>query len=134
MIIPGISSRVTPQRQALTCLGLSLIAMVICHFAFAGTATEFLAAFSGIMFYSLMNPVLSIFHESFVKYTWPSWLYYIGLLILLLLAARYISGTSIWALPEYRMMLGSIVAFYLITSIMVRVIRAIWEFAESDEG
>ncbi len=133
MIIPGTSS-LTPQRQALACLSLSLLGMVFCHFAFAGTANEFLAAFSGIMFYSLMNPVLSIFHESFAKYTWPSWLYYIALLIVLLLAARYISGTSIWALPEYRMMLGSIAAFYIITSIMVRVIRAIWEFAESDEG
>lgn len=133
MIVPGIS-RLTPQLQALACFGLSLLGMVFCHFAFAGTATEFLAAFSGIMFYSLMNPVLSIFHTSFVKYTWPSWLYYLGLLVLLLLAARYISGTSIWALPEYRMMLGSIAAFYIITSIMVRVIRAIWEFAESDEG
>lgn len=133
MIIPG-TSILTPRRQALACLGLSLVGIVICHFAFAGTNTEFLAAFSGIMFYSLMNPVLSIFHESFAKYTWPSWLYYLGLLVLLLLAARYISGTSIWALPEYRMMLGSIAAFYIITSIMVRVIRAIWEFAESDEG
>ena len=134
MIIPGISNRFTPLVQTLTCLLLSLVGILFCHFAFRGSSFEFLAAFSGIMFYSLMNPVISVFHESFIKYTWPSWLFYIALIVVLLLSAKLISGTSIWALPEYRMMLGSIVAFYIITSLMVRVIRAIWEFAESDEG
>ena len=133
MIIAGISSSFTPLRQALACLIISSLGIVFCHFIFRGSSNEFLAAFSGIMFYSIMNPVLSIFHESFVKYTWPSWLFYSGLIVILLLAAKLASGTSIWALPEYRMMLGSIVAFYIITSLMVRMIRAIWEFAENEE-
>jgi hypothetical protein len=134
MIMPGLSANLSPIRQAIACAILSIVGIVVCHFAFQGGSFEFLAAFSGIMFYSLMNPVVSVFHESFMKYTWPSWLYYLGLIIVLLIAAKLISGTSIWALPEYRMMLGSIVAFYIITSLMVRVIRAIWEFAENDEG
>ena len=134
MIIPGLANNVTPLRQALICGVFSLVGIIFCHFVFRGSSFEFLAAFSGIMFYSLMNPVISVFHTSFVKYTWPSWLFYLALIVILLLAAKLISGTSIWALPEYRMMLGSIVAFYIMTSLMVRVIRAIWEFAESDEG
>jgi hypothetical protein len=134
MVLPGISVNLTPIRQAIGCSVASMIAMVFCHFAFRGEAFEFLAAFSGIVFFSLMNSVVSIFHESFIKYTWPSWLCYIAMIVILLLSAKLISGTSIWALPEYRMMLGSIVAFYVMTSLMVRVIRAIWEFAESDEG
>jgi len=59
---------------------------------------------------------------------------FIGLLVVLLLSARLISGTSIWQLREYRMMLGSIVVFYIITSLLVRLIRTIWEFAEEDEN
>ena len=93
-----------------------------------------MAAFSGIVLYSMMNCVVSVFHESFVKYTWPSWWIFAALLIILLLAARLISGISIWALREYRMMLGSIVVFYIVTSILVRLIRAAWEFAEEDEN
>ncbi|MCW3126709.1 MAG: hypothetical protein JWO03_2367 [Bacteroidetes bacterium] len=134
MIIPGISNSFTPWKQALSCFVVSLMGIIFCHFVFRGQAYEFLVAFSGIVFYSLMNVVISIFHESFIKYTWPSWLFYIALIIVLLLSAKLISGTSIWQLPEYRMMLGSIVAFYIITSLMVRIVRAIWEFAESDEG
>jgi hypothetical protein len=56
------------------------------------------------------------------------------LLAFLLLAARLISGVSIWTLREYRMMLTSIIVFYIITSLLVRLIRAIWEFAEEDEN
>ena len=110
------------------------IKMVLCHFIFRGDSFEFMAAFVGIVLYSIMNAVVSIFHETFMKYTWPSWMLFIALLVVLLLSARFISGVSIWALREYRMMLGSIVVFYIIASLMVRLIRAIWEFAEEDEN
>ena len=134
MIIPGIASRFSPFRQALACAGLSLVGMILCHFIFRGDSFEFMAAFVGIVLFSLMNSVVSVFHETFIKYTWPSWWFFFGLLVVLLLAARLISGVSIWTLREYRMMLSSIVVFYIITSLLVRVIRAIWEFAEADEN
>ena len=134
MIIPGISSQLAPWKQAAGCTILSLLGIIFCHFAFRGSSNEFLAAFTGIVFYSIMNPVISVFHESFIKYTWPSWLYYSALIVILLLSAKLFSGISIWSLPEYRMMLGSIVVFYIVTSLMVRIVRGIWEFAEEDEG
>jgi hypothetical protein len=134
MIIPGITNRFSPLMQALACASLSITGMVLCHFIFKGDSFEFMAAFVGIVLFSLMNSVVSVFHESFIKYTWPSWWFFLGLLVVLLLIARLISGVSIWALREYRMMLGSIVVFYIITSLLVRVIRAIWEFAEADEN
>jgi hypothetical protein len=134
MIVPGLANRFSPLRQALACGLLALAGMVFCHFAWRGGAFEFMAAFSGIVLYSLMNSVVSVFHESFVKYTWPSWMIFVGLLLVLLLSARLISGISIWTLHEYRMMLSSIVAFYIITSLMVRLIRTLWEFAEEDEN
>jgi hypothetical protein len=81
-----------------------------------------------------MNAVVSVFHETFMKYTGPSWMIFIGLIVVLLLSARLISGVSIWSLREYRMMLGSIVVFYIISSLLVRLVRAIWEFAEEDEN
>jgi hypothetical protein len=134
MIIPGIANRFSPLRQALACAILSWVGMIICHFIFRGDSFEFMAAFTGIVLFCLMNSVVSVFHETFIKYTWPSWMIFIGLLAVLLLSARFLSGISIWALREYRMMLGSIVAFYVISSILVRIIRSIWEFAEEDEN
>lgn len=134
MIIPGIASKFSPIRQALACAAISISGMFVCHFVFKGDTAEFTAAFTGIVLFSLINSVISIFNETFVKYTWPSWLIFIALLALLLLCARYISGVSIWTLREYRSMLISIVAFYVITSLLVRVVRAIWEFAENDEN
>jgi hypothetical protein len=134
MITPALAKNISPLRQALACAAFSLTGMVLCHFAFKGGAFEFMAAFTGVVLYSMVNCVVSVFHESFVKYTWPSWWIFAGLLIILLLAARLISGISIWSLREYRMMLGSIVVFYIVTSILVRLIRTIWEFAEEDEN
>jgi hypothetical protein len=134
MIIPGVANRFSPLRQALACAGISLLGMVFCHFIFRGDTFEFMAAFTGIVLFSIMNSVVSVMHESFVKYTWPSWMIFSGMLIVLLLSARLISGVSIWRLREYRMMLGSIVVFYIITSLLVRLIRTIWEFAEEDEN
>jgi hypothetical protein len=134
MIEPGIADKFSPFRQALACAALSLVGMVICHFVFRGDSYEFMAAFTGIVLFSIMNSVISVFHESFIKYTWPSWWIFLGLLIVLLLSARGISGISIWTLREYRMMLGSIVVFYIIISLLVRLVRTLWEFAENDEN
>lgn len=134
MIVPGIAGRFTPFRQALACGSLSFAGIVICHFLFRGDSTEFMAAFTGLVLYTIMNAVISVMHESFVKYTWPSWMVYMGLSAVLLLCARYISGISIWSLREYRMMLGSITVFYIVASLLVRLVRTIWEFAEEDEN
>jgi len=134
MVLPGIANRFSPLRQALACAALTLTGMVFCHFIFRGSSFEFMAAFTGVVLFSVMNSVLSVFHESFVKYTWPSWWAFLGLLVVLLLSARYISGVSIRTHREYLMMLGSIVVFYIITSLLVRLVRTIWEFAEEDEN
>ena len=134
MITSEAVGKISPIRQALAIAALSLLGMIICHFLFRGEAFEFMAAFTGIVLFSIMNSVISVFHETFAKYTWPSWMIFIVLLIVLLLAARFISGTSIRAHREYVMMLSSVVVFYIITSLLVRVVRAIWEFAEDEEN
>ncbi len=134
MVIPGIAGRFSPFKQALGCGALAYVGMIFCHFAFRGDSFEFMAAFTGIVLYCIMNAVVSVMHESFMKYTWPSWMIFIALLVILLLSARIMSGISIWKLGEYRMMLGSVIAFYFIASLLVRVVRMLWEFAEADEN
>jgi hypothetical protein len=134
MIITGVGSQFSPIRQAIACAFFAIVGMVLCHYIFRGGTYEFMAAFCGIMFYSIMNPVVSIFYETFAKYTWPSWGLFIALTVLLLLFARLISGVSIWNLAEYRMMITSILFFYIVSSLIVRLIRMIWEYAESDEN
>ena len=129
-----ISKNISPLKQALGSAIVSLLGIVLCHFILGKGNYEFMAAFSGIVFYCIMNSIISVFHDSFIKYTMPSWGLLVALLIFLLLAARLISGISIWSLPEYRMMLGSIAVFYIMISLMVRLIRLIWEFAENDEN
>jgi hypothetical membrane protein len=134
VIASDIPQRFSPLRQALACAGLAFMGMVVCHFIYRGDTYEFMAAFTGILLYALMNSIISIFHTSFAKYTWPSWGLFVLMFAALLLIARYMSGTSIWQLNAYRMMVGSIVAFYIISSLLVRLIRTIWEFAEADEN
>ena len=129
-----ISKNSSPLVQAVGSAIISLLGIVLCHFLLAKGSYEFMAAFSGIVFYCIMNPLISVFNDSFIKYTLPSWGLFVALLIFLLLAARFVSGISIWSLSEYRMMLGSIAVFYIMISLMVRLIRLIWEFAESDEN
>ena len=129
-----ISKNISPLKQALGSAIVSLLGIILCHFILGKGSYEFMAAFSGIVFYCIMNSIISVFHDSFIKYTMPSWGLLVALLIFLLLAARLISGISIWSLPEYRMMLGSIAVFYIMISLMVRLIRLIWEFAENDEN
>jgi hypothetical protein len=61
MVTPEIVSRISPFRQALACAALSVLGMVACHFIFRGGSFEFTAAFTGIVLFTLMNSVVSIF-------------------------------------------------------------------------
>ena len=132
MIVSGLASKFTPFRQVLACSLLSLVGMLICKIVSSDGSLAFMAAFSGVVLFAVMNSVVSIFHPTFMKYTWPSWGLFLAMLIVLLLLARFISGISIWSLHEYRMMLSSIIVFYIMTSLIVRLVRLIWEFAEED--
>ena len=124
--------RIGPLTQVAIALGLGWGGMLVCKlFNLAGAAPYF-AAFIAIIFYALLNTVVSLAHASFFKYTVPSYYTFIGLLVVLLLTARYISGISIWKLEEYRMMVLSIVLFYAIASILVRAVKLIYEAALND--
>lgn len=129
--VSPIVRRLPLHRQALLCAVLAWISMLFIRFTFHGTGSEYMAAFIGILFYSVMNSIVSVFHSDFMKYTLPGYAWYLGLTVVLLLSAKMLSGFSIWELSAYRSMILAITIFYGITSIAVRMIRAVYEFAET---
>ncbi len=123
-----------PIRQGIVALALGLAGIFFCKLVSFSADAQFSLAFTGIILYCLMNSILSVFNESFAKYTWPSWAVFLVLVIVLLLSARVVSGESIQAHKEFIKMLLSISLFYMVLSVLVRLIRAMWEFAENDEN
>lgn len=127
-----VHRKVNPWLQFGLAIAVGLVGMVICKIVQGQGSSEYLAAMAGIILFTLINVVVSVAHTSFLRYTVPSYYIYGLLLIVLLLSAKYISGISIWKLTEYRMMLFSITLFYFIASLLVRLLRYIYEIAESD--
>ena len=123
-----------PLRQGLFALTLGVVGIVFCKLVSFSASAQFSLAFTGIILYCLLNSIISVFNPSFTKYTWPSWGVFAVLVIILLLTARYISGESIQAHKEFIKMLLSVSLFYMVLSVLVRLIRAMWEFAENDEN
>jgi hypothetical protein len=127
-----IKHRINPYAQVGISIVLGWLGMLVCLLGHIPGASEYFAAFIAIVFYSLLNTVISLAHPSFFRYTVPSYYMFIVLLVVLLLSARYTSGISIWNLETYRMMLLPIVMFYAIASILVRALRFLYESAEND--
>ena len=127
-----INHRVNPYIQVGIALAIGWIGMLICKLGNIPNASEYFAALIAIVFFCLLNTVVSLSHPSFLRYTVPSYYMFILLLAVLLLSARYTSGTSIWDLEIYRMMLLPIVLFYAIASLLVRGLRLLYEAAQNE--
>jgi hypothetical protein len=127
-----IKKRANPWVQFALGLITGFSGMLLFKIIRPGAGHEYFAAMVGIILYTIINTVVSIAYSSFLRYTIPSYYIYILLVIILLLSAKFLSGISIWKLEEYRMMIVSITLFYFIISIMVRLVRYIYELAESD--
>lgn len=124
----------SPLRQGLIALLIGFVGIVFCKIAGFSASAQFSLAFTGIILYCMLNSIVSVFNDSFAKYTWPSWGVFVVLVIVLLLSARYISGDSIQAHREFIKILLSVSLFYMVLSVLVRLIRTMWEFAENDEN
>ena len=116
--------------QVVVALLIGWIGMGICKAAKLPAGSEYFAAFIAIIFFTLINVVVSLAYESYLRYTVPCYYLYILLVIVLLLSAKNLSGVSIWTQYEYKMMLISISIFYLLASTMVRAVRLIYEAAD----
>src|SRR5690606_8449551 len=123
----------SPLLSADCSLALGLAGIVVTKMSGMETSYQFVFAFTGIVVYCLVNAIISVFRDSFVRYTLVSWWIYIGLVIVLILADRFISGESIQTHKEFIQMLISLSIFYVVVSVMVRIIRAAWQFAENDK-
>ena len=126
-----IKKRATPLIQFVAAVVIGWLGMVLCKLLHLHDGEEYFAAFIAIILFTLINVVVSLAYESYLRYTVPCYYLYILLVVILFLTAKFFSGISIWALSEYRMMLISISLFYLVASNMVRGIRFIYEAAES---
>ena len=125
-----VKRKASPLVQVGIALAIGWAGMLVCKIFQLENSRAYFAAFVGIIFFCLINTVVSIAYNSFLRYTVISYYIYIGLVVVLLLSAKFFSGISIWKLESYRNMLVSISIFYLIASLMVRGIRYIYEIAE----
>lgn len=123
----------TPFYQFAFALIVGIGGMLLCCALHTEKSTEYFAAMVGIILFTIVNTVVSIAHTSFLRYTMPSFYIYIALVAMLFLSAKFFSGISIWTLPIYRNMLTSVSIFYLIISVLVRVLRLIYEMAEKED-
>jgi hypothetical protein len=127
-----VKRRVNPWMQFALALATGWLCILICKIAGAVSGTEYIGAMIGIILFTIVNTVVSIAQNSFLRYTVPSYYIYGLLVAVLFLSAKFISGISVCQLAEYRMMLFSVTLFYFIVSILVRLVRLIYEIAEND--
>lgn len=123
----------TPLWQLFFSAVLGVALIYIYHSFSPGHSDEFTGAFIGILFFAVANNLVGIFKEKFVPYFLPSYGYYFLLCIVLLLLAKYTAAKSIWDLPSYQVMFMCVTLFYFASGGLMRLIRAIYMFAENDE-
>lgn len=123
-----------PLLQCVVAFVMGVVVILYNHLVYQNHADEYSGAIVGILFFAIANNIISIFKPKFKTYSLPSYLLYFLLAAVLMLLAKYFSGVSIWKLSVFRLMFVSVTSFYLVTSVMVRIIRAIYQFAESEEA
>lgn len=126
-----VQRKATPLVQLAVALAIGWAGMAVVKLIHSPAGTEYFAAFLGIIFFTIINTVVSIANRSWIQYTLPSYGWYAIMVAVLFLSAKYLSGISIWNLWEYRMMLTSITLFYFVISTLVRAVRFILDMAES---
>ncbi|MBL0308333.1 MAG: hypothetical protein IPP77_01115 [Bacteroidetes bacterium] len=129
-----IHKRATPVIQAIASVVIGWGGMTICHLLQKISGEDFFAALIALIFYTIINTVISITYKSYLRYTIPSYYLYVLVVIILFLSAKWLTGISIWnvEMKEYRMMLISITLFYFVISNLVRVVRAIYNAIERE--
>mgnify|MGYP006156690021 len=120
----------TPWRQVAATIVIALLGMLVVKFSTLPAEYEYFVVMVSLVFFSIFNTIISLAYPSFFRYTVPSWYLYIAMAAVLLLTAKLLSGISLWDLWAYRNMLLSLTVFYFIISLLVRVIRGIYELGE----
>ena len=126
-----LKKRIGLPVQLIIVLGLGWTGMLICKIFSITGGSEYFAAMVAIIFFTIANTVISISYKSFLRYTIPSYYVYMILVVVLFQSAKLLSGISIWKLDPYQGMIISVTLFYVIASMLVRVIRIIYDAVES---
>lgn len=124
----------SPVKQGLVSLLLGIVLILVSRVISTDTMYSFLFAFVAIVAYCITNAFFSLFNTSFATYVWPSWGVFVVLTAALLLFARFVSNTSIQEHREFIQMLISVVIFYVLFSLMMRLMRMLWLYAEADKN
>ncbi len=130
----GVIRKFSPIKQGLVSLIFGVVLILFSRLFSNDTMYCFLFAFVAIVAYCITNAFFSLFNESFVTYVWPSWGVFVLLTVLLLLFARLVSNTSVQEHKEFLQMLISVVIFYVLFSLMMRLMRMLWQYAEADKN
>ena len=120
----------TPLRQILATIVIAVVGMLVVKASPLAPKLEYFVVMVSLVFFSIFNTIISLAYPSFFRYTVPSWYLYIAMSAVLLLTAKFLSGISIWDLWVYRNMFVSLTVFYLIISLLIRVVRGIYELGE----
>lgn len=120
----------TPWRQVVATVVIALAGMLVVKISPLEPRFEYFVVMVSLVFFSIFNTLVSLAYPSFFRYTVPSYYLYIAMSAVLLLTAKFLSDISIWDLWEYRMMYLSLTVFYFVISVLVRIIRAIYELGE----
>ncbi len=128
-----VKQRMTPLVQLIVAVLVGWIGMAIVKLTHQEASIAYFAAFVGIIFYTIMNTVVSLANDSFLKYTVLSYAVYALLLVILLLSAKFVSGISIWNLWTYQMFTTSVSIFYFIISILIRAVHFLFDIAQKEE-
>ena len=124
-------AQISPLKQFIAITGVSLIGMGISKAAGSQGELEWLIACVGILFFALVNPVLSIFvHKRKGRYFLFSLLFFVSCIFISLLGAKLISIEPLNTFAEYKLILGVTVVFFFLANGLATIIKLVIELTD----
>lgn len=125
--------RTSPLMQALWVLGIGTLAMFIGSLVSDDEETVWFFASTTLGFYALLNAVISFFVvKKWVKYFFQSIVLFLLLSFVLYTIASSLSQIDAKNLYEYRMLYSVTVAFYILGSLVVTLMKNIAQALQID--
>ena len=127
-MIPSV--HLHPWRQALYIFLATLMGIFIIRSGSASGEWEWMVACTGILFFSLVNPLISVFEGHKKHYTLFSFLGFAAVFVGCLLAAKLISPEPLNAYPHYRFILLTTGIFFFLATGVGALIRMFLSLTE----
>ena len=121
-----------PLRQSIFVMAVALISFVIISFSEFQKEAHWMVACSGILFFAVCSPILSVFQVNWIRYAATSAALLLVIAVLLMLAAKAFSGISITGMRPYQMIIAAAVVFFFLSMVLARLIRAIFQFTTEE--